>query len=57
MIPETVYWIPNFECGKMRIAHWAGVAYYKWSGHSTALCSKSDGVIRQHWDNVQSIQL
>ena len=22
-----------------------------------ALCSKSDEVIRQHWDNVQSIQL
>ena len=28
------------------IPHGAGVAYYKRSGHSTALCSRSDEVIR-----------
>ena len=37
--------------------HWAGVEYHKRSWLSTALCGKSDEVIRQHWDNVQSIQL
>ena len=36
-------------------AHWAGVAYHKRSWLSTALCSKSDGIIRADRDSVQSI--
>ena len=35
--------------------HWAGVAYHKRSWLSTALFSKSDGIIWADRDNVQSI--
>ena len=38
------------------ITQWAGVAYHKRSWLSTALCSKSDGLIWVDRDSVQSIQ-
>ena len=38
------------------IPQWAGVAYHKRSWLSTALCSKSDGLIWLDRDSVQSIQ-
>ena len=40
----------------VRIGQWAGVAYHKRSWLSTALCSKSEGLIGVDRDSVQSIQ-
>ena len=33
-------------------AQWSGLAFFNWFWLSTALCSKSDGVICKLWDKV-----
>ena len=47
------WWCVMFFC---HTTQWAGVRYHKRSWLSTALCSKSDGIIWVDRDSVQSIQ-